>query len=81
MMHLHRSGTQGSAAVLCCARTSVTPASPHRPRLAVTTSHARRGLRAAALARPQQCEMAVGGQLWLAYLCMYVRMVTKADWN
>ena len=30
---------------------------------------------------PQQCEMAVGGQLWLAYLCMYVRMVTKADWN
>ena len=30
---------------------------------------------------PQQCEMAVGGQLWLAYLCMYVRMVTKAEWN
>ena len=42
---------------------------------------------------PQQCEMAVGGQLWLAYfcmylciyneavICMYVRMVAEADWN
>ena len=42
-------------------------------RLRVKKTHTRQ--------RPQQCEMAVGGQLWLAYLCMYVRMVTKADWN
>ena len=32
-------------------------------------------------ARPQQCEMAVGGQLWLAYLCMYYMFVWSQKLN